>query len=95
MNSYENKPNDYSFKHQAVKNQYHFSKLFQQTGGTASAGGSESIFEIPTRCVNFGRSLLKFTLTPGAGTHYNYLQCDTLPIEQIQLYTRGRKNGLL
>lgn len=89
MNSYENRPNDYSVKHQSVKNQYHFSKLFQQTGGQTSTGGGESVFEIPTRCVNFGRSLLKFTATPAAGTNYNYLQTDILPIQQIQLYTRS------
>lgn len=76
---------------------YELYRIYQQNGGTTAsctvAGGTESIFEIPAKCVNFNRSFLKFQINvPGNNTAGNYkrLFMDCMPtIRQIQLYTRG------
>jgi hypothetical protein len=86
--------NDYSIKTKPVIPKYKFSKLYQQTGGQAVAIGAsstESVFELPARCMNFSRSTLNFTATyTAAAGRYHWLYADVVaPIRQIQLYTRG------
>lgn len=74
---------------------YQLSKILplsgSQTATVSAAGGAEMLFEIPgVKVVNLSRSYLNFTITPIAGTHYNYIQALGIPIiRQIQLYTRG------
>ena len=91
-NSFQNVANDYSVKHQDIVNQYQFLKLTQMSGSpNIAALPAESIFEIPLNVVNFSKSNINFTFTPGrglAGT-YNRLWLDLLPFKQVQLYTRG------
>ena len=95
QNDFLNKVNDYSCKHQGVIPSYHFTKIYPQTGGqgvTVNTGSQDTIFEIPARALNFGRSSLRFTATPTAagGILCNWLYADCLAgIRQIQLYTRG------
>lgn len=86
--------NDYSIKTKPVIPKYKFSKLYQQTGGqdrTITTSATESIFEIPARCVNFSNSSLNYTITLAAlATRTHWLYADVIaPIRQIQLYTRG------
>jgi hypothetical protein len=94
-NSFVNPQNDYSHKQQSIIPSYRFTRIYPQTGGqavTINAASQETIFEIPTRVVNFGRSSLKFVATPAAGGagNFNWLYTDCLAgISQIQLYTRG------
>lgn len=86
---------DYSQKSLEVLPSYRFSKIYQQTGGTdvtISTSAQESVFELPARCINLSRSVLKYTSTPPAApaTSYNLMFRDVMcHIRQIQLYTRG------
>jgi hypothetical protein len=94
---------DYSVKTVDVLPKYKFSKLYQQTGGSAltiAATSQESVFELPTRCMNLSRSSLSFNIVippavdPADGVtavaKYNRLFLAAVaPIRQIQLYTRG------
>ena len=93
-NSFKNPQNDYGHKQQDVKPSYRFSKIVQQTGGTAHtipASTSESIFEIPPRCWNPNRSSVKFDLFfANKNTMYNRQYAHIAAgIDGVQLYTRG------
>ena len=73
---------------------YRMSKLIQQSGGqTASIpinGDAESIFEIPTKCINLAKSTLSYTRTVIAQAAYSRTYEDTYgEIRQIVLYTCG------
>lgn len=92
--SLQNKQIDYSVPVIPVVPSYKFSKLYQQTGGTEvsiGASAQESIFELPTRCINFSRSVLRYTVVPQANnTDNQWFFSDCIaPIRQIQVYTRG------
>lgn len=72
---------------------YTYSKVLPQNGVQAvaltTAGGEETIFELPPKVYNFSKSNLVFSLTPSAGTHFNKMFSDCVPaIRQIQVYTR-------
>jgi hypothetical protein len=71
-------------------------KLLQQSGGgsvtLSTAGGNESLIEIPVKAFNLARSHINFQLTPtaSAATFYNYAFADAFtPFRQLQLYTRS------
>jgi hypothetical protein len=73
---------------------YQLSKVIQQTGGQTisltASGGLESIFELPPRVMNLGKSILSFTSTPElTAGKMNGMFCDGLSfIREILLYTR-------
>lgn len=74
---------------------YDLSKVIQQTGGQTvtitTAGGQESLFELPPKVQNWGRSVLVFsaTLAASGGGNYNWITTDGLTyFRQIQVYTR-------
>jgi hypothetical protein len=74
---------------------YKHSKIFPIVGTQAvtvtTAGGQESIFEIPAKVFNLSKSYLSFTMTGviSAGVT-NWVASDLIPhFRQIQLYTRG------
>lgn len=78
---------------------YTMSKVLPQNGiqtvTMTTAGGEETIFELPPKVYNLSKSILSFTLTPAIGvpavaeTVLNKIFADTIgAIRQIQLYTR-------
>lgn len=88
-------PVDYDMKAYMAP-QYKLSRVFMQSGGTSvtmtSAGGNESIFEIPAKVFNLSRSYLRgqIQLTAGLATHVPIFECDTPCIyRDIQIYTKG------
>jgi len=76
---------------------YQLTKLIQQTGGQVNtittSGGTESIFELPAKVFNFGKSFISFSISipdTGANTTYNWFQTNVIPFwQQIQVYTKG------
>lgn len=86
---------DYSVKTVDVLPKYKFSKLYQQTGGekvTIGDTSQESVFELPTRCMNLSRSNFSFKVVipaPADYKHNRMFLAAVVPIRQIQLYTRG------
>ena len=83
----------------SVDPKYRLTRLIQQTGGQVvqlnTAGGQESIFELPVKVFNLARSRINLQLqiaAPGAGIS-NYIFGNTIYFWQnIQFYNRG---GLL
>jgi hypothetical protein len=82
-------------KTQFVHPNYRMSKLLPQSGGQtvaiSSAGGQETIFEIPVKAFNLARSFVSFVVTPtGLAANYNWSFVDCFnPFRQLQLYTRS------
>ena len=83
-------------KYEYIHPDYKLSRVTQQTGGNTvtltSAGGNDSIFEIPAKCFNLPESYLNFTATVTAGgvNNYNYIHEAGIPwFQQVQLYTRS------
>jgi hypothetical protein len=73
---------------------YRFSNIPPLSGSTSQTilptSSIENLFEIPQKVFNLSRSMLSFTATPAAGTHFNYSFEDVMSyIQQIQLYTRS------
>ena len=75
---------------------YQLTKLIQQTGGQintiTTSGGMESIFELPAKVFNFGKSFLSFSISipDGGANNYNWFQTNVIPFwQQIQVYTKG------
>lgn len=85
---------DYS-KYIYTHGTYQLTKIIQNTGvqtqSLTAAGGNESIFEIPAKVFNFGRSSINFTLTPTALiNNFNWMYVDGYSmIRQITLQTRS------
>jgi hypothetical protein len=85
---------DYQVKEKPIIPTYIQNKIFQQTGGqsvTIGTSATESIFELPPKCLNINRSSISFEATmPMVNGAYPFLYTDVIaPIRQIQLYTRG------
>ena len=74
---------------------YQLTKLIQQTGGQintiTTSGGTESIFELPAKVFNFGKSFLSFSISiPEVDTKYAWSPAVGIPFfQQIQVYTKG------
>ncbi len=73
---------------------YQLTKITQQNGSQVAAnsvsGGTESIFEISPKVVNFSKSVLQFTLAPVNAVTFNWLYTDGIAcIRQLQLFTRS------
>ena len=71
---------------------YQLSKVTSQLplSDISVSGGNESIFELPPKVMNLGKSILSFTATvPKTGDLSSFFHADGLSfIRQIQLYTR-------
>ena len=75
---------------------YQLTRVVQQTGGQTfditTAGGQESIFEIPPKVVNFSKSFIEASISIpiGAANAIAWTYADGFTfIRQIQLYTRS------
>ncbi|KYQ88655.1 hypothetical protein DLAC_10831 [Tieghemostelium lacteum] len=75
--------------------EYEFTRLFPQSGTTyttVSAGGNDTIFEIPpSKAYNFGKSWFQFQFQlPATAAKFGFAFADFTPFfRQIQVYTRG------
>ena len=70
---------------------YQMSKVTPQIplNSISNAGQEESIFEIPSKVINFGKSILSFKATPSVVTTFKWFHADGIPFfRQLQLYTR-------
>ena len=83
-------------KYLTIKPKYKLSRLIQQTGGQTvtlnTAGGQESIFEIPVKVINLARSKIQLQLQIAAGGagFINYIFGNCISFwQQVQLYNRG------
>ena len=83
-------------KYPTIKPKYKLSRLIQQTGGQTvtlnTAGGQESIFEIPVKVINLACSKIQLQLQIAAGGagFSNYIFGNCIPFwQQVQLYNRG------
>ena len=70
---------------------YKLNKILPQSGSqsvTINTGGNDTMFEIPVKAFNLARSLLCFTIAPGANAAaYYYAYEDVLtPIRQLDNY---------
>jgi hypothetical protein len=85
-------------KCEVQKPTYRYSRLVQQTGGTnvtlSASSTAESVFDIPSKCMNLKRSFLNFNVTvaapsggPGNSNHLWTLGCPWF--ERVELRTRS------
>lgn len=86
---------DYS-KQGGAAPKYSYFKTVPQSGSQSvtvtTAGGQQSVFEIPIGVYNFARSYLNFTLTVPAETNRSYLYVANLCMfAQLQVFTRTGK----
>lgn len=93
--SIQNSQIDYSHTSMPVKPSYRYSKVFAQSGqsATISTAPFELLFELPARCMNLSRSSVRYISTPtdpGATVKHNWMFNDLIACcRQAQLYTRG------
>jgi hypothetical protein len=73
---------------------YQFSKSTPQVSldavdSISTAGGEETIFELPSKVMNLGKSILSFQANPTVVTTYKWMHADSIAfIRQLQLYTK-------
>jgi hypothetical protein len=74
---------------------YRYTKVLQQAGGQSAtittAGGQETIFELPIKCMNLNRSYLDFSVNlPAVADRFQSVYYACFPFwRQVQLYTRS------